>query len=181
MKVLVSDKLAKEGLDILKAAKGIEVIDRPGLPLDELKKAIADVDGIIIRSATKVTADLIAAAKRLKAIARAGAGVDNVDLEAASRRGIIVMNTPGGNTISAAEQALAMLFALARNTPAADASMKQQVWEKKKYTGTELTAKTLGDASFTANATSSSGLTVRFSLIPNDFSFKTCMFLNQIS
>ena len=144
MKVLVSDKLAKEGLDILKAAKGIEVIDRPGLPLDELKKAIADVDGIIIRSATKVTADLIAAAKRLKAIARAGAGVDNVDLEAASRRGIIVMNTPGGNTISAAEQALAMLFALARNTPAADASMKQQVWEKKKYTGTELTAKTLG-------------------------------------
>jgi D-3-phosphoglycerate dehydrogenase len=144
MKVLVSDGLAKEGLEILKAAKGIEVIDRSGLSADELKKAVADVDGIVIRSATKLTADVLAAARNLKAIARAGAGVDNVDLDAASRRGIIVMNTPGGNTVSAAEHAIGMLFALARNIAAADASMKREVWEKKKYTGSELTGKTLG-------------------------------------
>ena len=144
MKVLISDKLSKEGVEILKAAKGIEVIDKPGLAPEELKKVIADVDGLIVRSATKVTKDLLSAAKKLKAIARAGAGVDNIDCEAASRRGIIVMNTPGGNTVSAAEHALAMLFALARSIPAADALMKQQVWEKKKFTGAELTGKTLG-------------------------------------
>ena len=144
MKVLISDKLSKEGVEILKAAKGIEVIDRPGLPLDELKKVIADVEGLIVRSATKVNAELLAAAPKLKAIARAGAGVDNIDCEAASRRGIIVMNTPCGNTVSAAEHALAMLFSLARSIPAADALMKQEVWEKKKFTGKELTGKTLG-------------------------------------
>ncbi|HUW56816.1 MAG TPA: phosphoglycerate dehydrogenase [Planctomycetota bacterium] len=144
MKVLVSDKLAQEGLDILEAAKGIEVVNRPGLSVDELKKAVADVEGIVIRSATKLTADVLAEAKKLKAVARAGAGVDNVDLEAASRRGVIVMNTPGKNSVSAAEHAIGMLFALARNIPAADASMKQGQWEKKKYTGTELTGKVLG-------------------------------------
>ena len=144
MKVLVSDKLAREGLDILEAAEGLEVINQPGLSADELKDAIADVDGIVIRSGTKLTADVLAAAKKLKAIARAGAGVDNVDLEAASKRGIIVMNTPGKNSISAAEHAIGMLFALARNIAAADASMKQEQWEKKKLTGTELTGKTLG-------------------------------------
>lgn len=144
MKVLVSDKLAKEGLDILEAAEGIEVINRPGLSPDELKQAIADVEGLVIRSATKVTADVLAEAKKLKAVARAGAGVDNVDLEAASRQGVIVMNTPGRNSISAAEHAIGMLFALARNIAAADASMKQERWDKKKYTGTELTGKTLG-------------------------------------
>ena len=144
MKVLVSDKLAKEGLDILEAAEGIEVVNKPGLSVDELKKEIAAVDGIVIRSGTKLTADVLAEAKQLKAVARAGAGVDNVDLEAASKAGIIVMNTPGKNSISAAEHAIAMMFALARNIPAADASMKHQKWDKKKYTGTELTGKTLG-------------------------------------
>ncbi len=144
MKVLISDKLSKEGVEILKVAKGIEVIDKPGLPLDELKKVIADVEGLIVRSATKVNKELLACAPKLKAIARAGAGVDNIDCEAASRRGIIVMNTPGGNTISAGEHALAMMFSLARQIPAADALMKQGVWEKKKFTGKELTGKTLG-------------------------------------
>ena len=144
MKVLVSDKLAKEGLEILEAAEGVEVINRPGLSVEELTEVITDVDGIVIRSATKLTAEVLAAAKALKAVARAGAGVDNVDLEAASRQGIIVMNTPGRNSVSAAEHAIAMLFALARNIPAADASMKQSRWDKKKYTGTELTGKTLG-------------------------------------
>ena len=144
MKVLVSDKLSKEGVAILAAAKGIEVIDKPGLPLEELKTIIADVEGLIVRSATKVNQDLLACAPKLKAIARAGAGVDNIDCEAASRRGIIVMNTPGGNTVSAAEHAIAMLCSLARSIPAADALMKQEVWEKKKFTGAELTGKTLG-------------------------------------
>ncbi|HUV39536.1 MAG TPA: phosphoglycerate dehydrogenase, partial [Planctomycetota bacterium] len=144
MKVLVSDKLEQEGLDILAGGEGIEVVNKPGLSVEDLKKEIAEVDGIVIRSATKLTADVLSAAKKLKAIARAGAGVDNVDLEAASKRGIIVMNTPGKNSISAAEHAIGMLFALARNIAAADASMKQQQWEKKKYIGTELTGKTLG-------------------------------------
>ena len=144
MKVLIADKLSKEGLAILSAAKGIEVIDRPGLPPEELKKVLADVDGVIVRSATKMTKEMIAAAPKLKAIARAGAGVDTIDCEAASRAGVIVMNTPGGNTVSAAEHAIAMLCALARNIAAADALMKQGVWEKKKFTGTELTGKTLG-------------------------------------
>lgn len=144
MKVLVSDKLAKEGLDILAAAQGLEVINRPGLSPEELKQAVADVDGIVIRSGTKVTADILAEAKKLKAIARAGAGVDNVDLDAASRKGVIVMNTPGRNSVSAAEHAIAMLFALARNIAAADASMKHEKWDKKRYIGIELTGKTLG-------------------------------------
>jgi D-3-phosphoglycerate dehydrogenase len=144
MKVLVSDKLAQEGLDILGAAEGLEVINSPGLSPDDLKKAIAEVDGIVIRSGTKLTADVLVEAKQLKAIARAGAGVDNVDLKAASRQGVIVMNTPGRNSVSAAEHAIAMLFSLARNIAPADASMKQEKWDKKLYTGTELTGKTLG-------------------------------------
>ncbi len=143
MKVLISDPIAKEGIDILKKA-GLEVIEKPGLPKEELLEAIKEVDGIIIRSATKVTAEVIEAAKNLKVIARAGTGLDNVDIEAANRRGIVVMNCPGGNTVSAAEHTISMMLALARNIPQATASMKAGKWEKKKFMGREITGKTLG-------------------------------------
>ena len=113
-------------------------------PRDELARDLADADALVVRSATKVTAALIAAAPRLRVIARAGTGVDNVDVPAATERGIVVMNAPGANSISVAELAVALMLALSRAIPAADASMKQGVWEKKKLTGAELRGKTLG-------------------------------------
>lgn len=143
MKVLVSDSIAKEGVDILKNA-GIEVDERPGIGADELLKAIEDVDGLIIRSNTKVTADVIKAAHRLKVVGRAGSGLDNVDIPACNKRGIVVMNTPGGNTNSAAEHTVAMLLAISRHIPQATASMKAGKWEKKRFMGQEVAGKTLG-------------------------------------
>ncbi len=143
MKVLISDPIAPDGIEILKQA-GLEVLERPGMSKEELLETIKDVDAIIIRSATKMTADVIEAAKNLKLIARAGTGLDNVDIEAANRRGIVVMNCPGGNTVSAAEHTLSMMLALARNIPQATASMKAGKWEKKKFMGREITGKTLG-------------------------------------
>ncbi len=143
MKVLVTDPILPEGLEILKAA-GLTVEERIGLPPEELREAIREADGIIIRSGTKLTADIIEAAEKLKVIARAGTGLDNVDLEAANRRGIVVMNCPGGNTNSAAEHTLALMFALARNIPQAMASLKAGRWERKKFMGRELMGKTLG-------------------------------------
>jgi len=144
MKVLISDKLPPEAAAILNAEPEIEAVSNTGLQGDELKTAVADVDGIIVRSGTKLTADVIEAAPRLKAIARAGVGVDNVDVDAASKRGIIVMNTPGGNTVSAAEQTMALMLALSRNIPQAHASLKQKKWERSKFIGTQLDGKTLG-------------------------------------
>ncbi len=143
MKVLISDPIAPDGIEILKQA-GLEVLERPGMSKEELLETIKDVDAIIIRSATKMTADVIEAAKNLKLIARAGTGLDNVDIEAANRRGIVVMNCPGGNTVSAAEHTLSMMLSLARNIPQATASMKAGKWEKKKFMGREVTGKTLG-------------------------------------
>lgn len=143
MKVLISDPIAQDGIEILKNA-GLEVIERTGLSKEELLEAIKEVDAIIIRSATKMTAEVIEAAKNLKLIARAGTGLDNVDIEAANRRGIVVMNCPGGNTVSAAEHTISMMLALARNVPQATASMKAGKWEKKKFMGREITGKTLG-------------------------------------
>ncbi len=143
MKVLVTDPILPEGLDILRKA-GLEVEERIGLPTEELKEAIREADGIIIRSGTKLTAEIIEAAERLKVIARAGTGLDNVDLEAANRKGIVVMNCPGGNTNSAAEHTLALMLALARNIPQAMASLKAGRWERKKFMGRELMGKTLG-------------------------------------
>ncbi|MDA8161587.1 MAG: phosphoglycerate dehydrogenase [Desulfobacteraceae bacterium] len=143
MKVLISDLIAKECVDILKSA-GIEVDERPGLAPDELLKAVEDADGLVIRSNTKVTADVVRAAKRLKVVGRAGSGLDNVDIPACNKRGIIVMNTPGGNTNSAAEHTVAMMFALSRHIPQATASMKAGKWEKKRFMGQELAGKTLG-------------------------------------
>lgn len=143
-KVLVSDALAQEGVDVLQSHSGFQVDVKTGMSPDELKQVIGEYDGLVIRSATQVTADVIECAKKLKVVGRAGVGVDNVDLTAATKHGIIVMNTPGGNTTSTAELTWAMLSSLARNIPAADHSMKQGKWDKKKYTGSELFRKTLG-------------------------------------
>ncbi len=143
-KVLVSDELAPQGLEILERARGMQVAYRPGLPPGDLLAEIADVDGLVIRSATKVTADVIAAAQALQVIGRAGIGVDNVDVPAATARGIVVMNTPDGNNITTAEHAVALLVSLARHIPQATASMRQGLWEKNRFMGTELYHRTLG-------------------------------------
>lgn len=143
MKVLISDSLSEEGIAILREA-GLEVIYNPGLSHEELKKEITKVDALIIRSGTKVTREIIEAAKNLKVIGRAGTGLDNVDIQAANEKGIVVMNVPGGNTLSAAEHTLALLFSLARKVPQANLSVKQGHWERKKFMGVELNGKTLG-------------------------------------
>lgn len=143
MKVLVSDNLSSKGIEILKKA-GLEVDVKTGLKPEELKSIIGQYQAIIIRSATKLTADIIEAAKNLKVIGRAGSGLDNVDKIAASKKGIVVMNTPGGNTITTAEHTIALMFAIARKIPQANSSMSKGQWEKKKFMGVELFNKTLG-------------------------------------
>lgn len=143
MKVLVSDKISDKGVEILKKA-GLNVDVKTGMKPDDLKECISEYHGLVIRSATKVTADIIGAAKNLRVIGRAGSGLDNVDKAAASKKGIVVMNTPGGNTITTAEHSIALLFSLARMVPQATASMKAGQWEKKKFMGVELFNKTLG-------------------------------------
>src|SRR6201988_2933681 len=144
-RVLVSDKLSPTAVQIFKD-RGVEVDYLPDLGKDKEKLAevIDQYDGLAIRSATKVTEKLINAATRLKVGGRAGIGVDNVDIPAASRKGIIVMNTPFGNSITTAEHAIAMMFALARQIPEANASTHAGKWEKSKFMGVELYAKTLG-------------------------------------
>ncbi|MEA3369573.1 MAG: NAD(P)-dependent oxidoreductase, partial [Candidatus Ratteibacteria bacterium] len=144
MKILVSDPLAKPGLEILRKTKGCQIDEKPKLSPEELKKIIKDYDGLIIRSGTRVTKEIIEAAENLKIIGRAGVGLDNVDLAEATKKGIIVMNTPGGNTISTAEHAISLILALARNIPQAYVSLKEKKWERKKYTGVQLYGKTLG-------------------------------------
>ena len=144
MKVLIADKLPGVAVEILSSHPEIEVDNRPGLPADELKSIIGQYEGIIIRSGTKLTAEIIEHADRMKAIARAGVGVDNVDVMAASRKGIIVMNTPGGNTISTAEHTFAMMMALSRNIPSACASLKRGEWDRKSFVGAQLSGKTIG-------------------------------------
>ncbi len=143
-KVLVSDSLAPQGVEVLAHAAGLEVIERPGASPDELLELIGDVEGLVIRSGTKVTADVIARADKLKVIGRAGIGVDNVDVAAATARGIVVVNTPEGNNITTAEHALALMVSLARHIPQATASLKAGKWEKKKFQGIELFNRTLG-------------------------------------
>ena len=143
-KVLVSDSLAQQGVEVLEQADGLEVIERPGASPGELLELVADVEGLVIRSGTKVTADVIAAAHHLKVIGRAGIGVDNVDVGAATARGIVVVNTPEGNNITTAEHAIALMVSAARHIPHATASMKAGKWEKKKFQGMELFNRTLG-------------------------------------
>jgi len=142
-RVLISDKLSPAAVAIFKE-RGVDADVKTGLEKDELAKIIGDYDGLAIRSSTKVTAKLLEQANRLKVVGRAGIGVDNVDIPAATSRGVIVMNTPFGNSITTAEHAIAMMFALARQIPAADASTQAGKWEKNRFMGVELTAKTLG-------------------------------------
>ena len=144
IKILVCDDLAEEGLALFRREKNLQVIVKTKLPVTELKKEITDVDACVVRSGTQITKEIIAAAKKLKAIGRAGVGLDNVDVEAASKRGIVVINTPGGNTISAAEHTFSLLMAMARNIPQANESIKRGEWERKKFTGVEMYEKTLG-------------------------------------
>ncbi len=143
-RVLVSDKLVDEGLEVLAGAPGIELDHRPGIDADELRRILPEYDGLIIRSGTKVTADLIEVARNLRVIGRAGIGVDNIDLAAATARGIIVMNTPEGNAITTAEHAIALMTSLARSIPQATASMRAGQWDKSKFRGIELFNRVLG-------------------------------------
>lgn len=143
MNVLVSDNISPKGVDILKKA-GLNVDVKTGLSPDQLKKEIGKYDALVVRSATKVTADIIEHAKTLKVIGRAGSGLDNVDKIAATKRGIVVMNTPGGNTVTTAEHTVALMCSMARQIPQATMSMKQGKWDKKKFSGIEMYNKTLG-------------------------------------
>jgi D-3-phosphoglycerate dehydrogenase len=143
VKVLISDDLSPLAKQIFES-RGIEVDQIVGMSKEELMACVGKYDGLAIRSATKVTADVIAVAKNLKVVGRAGIGVDNVDVAAATAAGVVVMNTPFGNSITTAEHAIALMFALARDIPAADRSTQAGKWEKSKFMGVELTAKTLG-------------------------------------
>jgi D-3-phosphoglycerate dehydrogenase len=143
-RVLVSDPVAEAGLALLRSCPEFNVDVRLKLAPDELKKALAGADALVIRSETKVTADVLETAKSLKIIGRAGVGVDNVDVAAATRRGVLVTNAPEGNTIAAAEHAVALLLSLTRNVPAANASMRAGEWKRSKFVGHELFGKTLG-------------------------------------
>ena len=142
-KVLISDPISQRGVNALAEGGQLDVTFKPGLPHDELLKIIPEYSALVVRSQTKVSADVIAAAKNLKAVGRAGVGVDNVDLDAATKRGIVVMNTPGGNTVSTAEHAFSLLVSLTRKIPMADASMKAGKWDRKSFEGSELHGKTL--------------------------------------
>ncbi len=143
VRVLISDQMDPRAAAIFRD-RGIQVDEIAGKSPDELKAIIGDYDGLAIRSSTKVTRDLLGGADRLKVVGRAGIGVDNVDIAAATQRGVVVMNTPFGNSITTAEHAIALMFALARQLPEADASTQAGKWEKNRFMGVEVTAKTLG-------------------------------------
>ena len=142
-KVLISDKMDPTAAEIFRA-RGVEVDEITGKTPDELKAIIGQYDGLAIRSSTKVTAEILAAATNLKVVGRAGIGVDNVDIPSASAKGVVVMNTPFGNSITTAEHAIALMFALARQLPEADLSTQAGKWEKNRFMGVELTSKVLG-------------------------------------
>ncbi len=142
-RVLIADQLSPAAVDIFKE-RGIDADVKVGLSKEELEKTIGDYDGLAVRSATKVTEKVIGAAGRLKVVGRAGIGVDNIDVKAATSKGIIVMNTPFGNSITTAEHAISLMMALARQIPEADRSTQAGKWEKSKFLGVELFAKTLG-------------------------------------
>ena len=144
MKILVTDSLAPEGLEVFQRAKDIEVDVRVGLKPSELKEICVNYDGWVIRSGTKITAELIEAAKNLKVIGRAGVGFENIDVEAASKKGIVVMNTPGGNNVTTGEHTISLMMALARHIPQAVASLKSGKWDRNQFVGTELCNKTIG-------------------------------------
>jgi D-3-phosphoglycerate dehydrogenase len=142
MKVLVADPIADEGIEVLRSVAEVDV--RTGLKPEELVNVIGDYEGLVVRSQTQVTAEVINAGARLQVIGRAGTGVDNVNVDEATRRGIVVVNAPTGNTVSAAEHTIALMLALARHIPQANAALKSGVWQRSKFMGTELRGKTLG-------------------------------------
>lgn len=142
-RILVSDSLSQEGIDILRSG-GFEVVHKPDISPEDLVKEIGEYDALVIRSRSNVTADVLQAGKKLKVVGRAGVGLDNVDVPTATKLGVIVMNTPSGNTISTAEHSFSMIMSTARTIPQADRSMHEGRWDKKKYMGTELYNKTLG-------------------------------------
>ncbi len=144
VRVLVSDPIAEKGLTPLRTLQDAEIDVRTGLSPEELKGIIGSYDALLVRSETKVTAAILENAHRLKIIGRAGVGVDNIDVDAATRHGVVVVNSPDGNTLAAAELTAGLILALARNIPAADATMRQGKWDRKRFTGVELSGKTLG-------------------------------------
>ncbi len=144
IRVLITDKLAQQGIDLLNSTDGVEAVVKAGIGEEELAKIIGEHDGLIIRSGTKVTAKVLANPGKLKAIARAGVGVDNIDIPEATRKGILVMNTPGGNTLSAAEHTMALILSMSRNVVPACNSLKSGTWDRKKYMGNQLSNKILG-------------------------------------
>ncbi len=148
MKVLVSDILGEIGIKMFQEEPGIEVDVNTGLAAEELKKIIGEYDGLVIRSATKVTEEILEAAKKLKVVGRAGIGLDNVDIPAATKRGVVVMNTPTGNVVTTAEHTIAMMMALTRNIPWGTSTLKDGRWEKKKLQGREVFQKVLGVIGF---------------------------------
>ncbi len=148
MKILISDNLGEAGVKMFQEELGFEVDVKTGLEPEELKKIIGDYDGLVIRSATKVTEELLQAAKKLKVVGRAGIGLDNVDIPAATKRGVLVMNTPTGNVVTTAEHTIAMMMALTRNIPWGTSTLKDGKWEKKKLQGREIYNKVLGIIGF---------------------------------
>jgi D-3-phosphoglycerate dehydrogenase len=144
IKVLITDKLAQEGIDLLNSIDGVKAVVKTEISEDELARIIGEYDGLIVRSDTKVTAKVLANTGKLKGVARAGVGVDNIDVPAATRKGILVMNTPGGNTLSAAEHTMALMLAMSRNVVPACNSLKGGAWDRKKYMGNQLNGKVLG-------------------------------------
>ena len=143
-KILITDKLAQEGIDLINSMEDFEAVVNLGISEDELSKIIGDYEGLIIRSATTVTPKVLENSGKLKGVARAGVGVDNIDIPAATEKGILVMNTPGGNTLSAAEHTMALMLSLSRNVVPACNSLKEGAWDRKKYTGNQLNGKVLG-------------------------------------
>jgi D-3-phosphoglycerate dehydrogenase len=148
MKVLICDNLQKAGVDQFKGKGSVKADVVSAMTPAELKGKIARYDGIIVRSATKITGDVLKSAQRLKVIGRAGIGLDNIDVSAASRKGVVVMNTPGANAITTAEHSISLLLALSRHIPQATASLKAGKWEKKKFMGVEIFNQTLGIIGF---------------------------------
>lgn len=143
-KILITDKLAQEGIDLINGTENFEAVIKTGISEDDLAQIIGDYDGLIVRSGTKVTVKVLENPGKLKGIARAGVGVDNIDIPAATQKGVLVMNTPGGNTLSAAEHTLALMLSLSRNVVPACNSLKEGAWDRKKYTGNQLNNKVLG-------------------------------------
>ena len=148
MKVLVCDKLSEKGLAVFQAEPGLEVDVKLNQTEDEICAIAAEYHGMVVRSSTKITQKIMDSATQLKVIGRAGVGIDNIDVDYATKKGIVVVNTPDGNTVSAAELTVGMMLALSRNIPQADQSLRQGKWDRSKYTGVEMRNKTLGIMGF---------------------------------